>query len=237
MKKGLFVMLMSMFLGLLTMALIGCAVYPSPSSGCKNDEIIATKAMAARALMLQMEQREPVNWHCAPGSGYAQGLSIAAAAASAASASASAAAAASATAMSTVRQTSVLPPSVSAGEPYGDIYVERSGNEIILGIKETLFYRKPSPDENVYAVGDETKWQLGYKASLTSAGYWETTFPAKPGNHQVNMVIKRPGQMIEKGDPDINWAAVENSNTWMPEQNYKSAIRINVGTDGSISSW
>lgn len=233
MKKFCWFMTVVISLGLV-ITLMGCAVYPSP--GCKNDEILVTKAMAARALTLGMEQREPINWHCAPG--YIQGpvSSTAAIATSAASASASSSAAASTTAMST-RQTSVLPPSVSAGEPYGDIYVEKSGNEIILGIKETLFYRKPSPDENVYAVGDETKWQLGYKASLTSAGYWEATFPAKPGNHQINMVIKGPGQMIEKGDPDINWAAVENDKSWMSNQSYKSAIRIQVKEDGSVTPW
>ncbi|MFA4880110.1 MAG: hypothetical protein WC650_00600 [Candidatus Doudnabacteria bacterium] len=230
MKKFLFVLLMSMFLGLM-MALMGCAVYPSP--GCNNNEILATKAMAARTLMLEMEKREPINWHCVPGI-YTQGpvVSTAATAASAASASASAAAAASATAMSAATTTVQY-----TNEPTGDIYVRGEGDKVIVGITESLFYRKPSAGEKVYLVGDETRWQIGYEARLTTDGYYEASLPAKSGNHQVNMVIKRSGESIQEGDPDVNWAAVEKDKSWMSNQSYKSAIRINVGSDGSVSPW
>lgn len=232
MKKVLSVLLIGLFLGL-TIVLMGCAVYPSP--GCKNDEIIATKAMAARALMLQIEQREPVNWHCVSGQipvTRASTAATAATAASAASASASAAATASATAGISTTTTAQY-----TNEPAGNIYVRGEDDKVIVGIAESLFYRKPSAGEKVYLVGDETRWQIGYEAKLTTDGYYEASLPAKSGNHQVNMVIKRSGESIQEGDPDVNWAAVEKDKSWMSNQSYKSAIRINVGSDGSVSPW
>ncbi|MDD5627286.1 MAG: hypothetical protein PHW01_04745 [Patescibacteria group bacterium] len=232
MKKVLSVLLIGLFLSL-TIVLMGCAVYPSK---CSNDnEIIVTKAMAARALMMQMEQREPVNWHCTPG--YQGpvvhpepklrlfGQSSAATAATTASASASAAAAASAT------STSYIAPTASITQGTGDYIIDISsdGNNLLVAVDARLI-RQPGPGERIYFVDSSTAWRPAQGREMTynpNTKCLEASFPMPPaGDYQGNATIQVLG--IELQTADSFWAAVHKSSSkW---------VKINPSTQkGSIN--
>lgn len=210
MKKAVFLLMLFIFLGLV-ISLIGCAVYPSP--GCNNNEILATKAMAARALILEMEKREPVNWHCVPG--YTQGP--------VASTTATAAKAA---------------PSVIQGT--GDYIVDISsdGNSLLVAVDARLI-RQPGPGEKMYFVGNFSDWRPAQGNEMTinsSTNCWETTIPLMaPGDYQGNATLQIAGTDLKRADSF--WAAVQKSSSkWVKinPSTQKGSINFRICANGNV---
>ncbi|TSC52987.1 MAG: hypothetical protein CEO40_95 [Parcubacteria group bacterium LiPW_72] len=214
MKRAVFLLMLFTFLWLV-ITLVGCAVYPSP--GCKNDEIMTTKAMAARALMLQMEVREPINWHCVPCPIPPQRQQQQAQH--------------SATSY-------VAPPPVvqNAGDYTVDISTD--GKNLLIAVDARLI-RQPGPGEGIYFVDSSTAWrpvqgrEMAYNPDIKC---WEASFPTPPsGDYQGNATIQVAGTELKTADSF--WAAVHKSNSkWVKinPSTQKGSINFRICDNGNV---